>query len=152
MYVSDLQEQQVFAYPSCWKKDTNHRGGPITLGGLGYKKGILLHPDETTDGKGLGRVVYTLEGQLRKARRFAAFVGIDDSIRIYNQGSATFIVEVHRNGQWECVYESGTLKLGDSLQEVNVDIMGADELRLITTDAGDGIACDHAVWADARIE
>jgi len=35
---------------------------------------------------------------------------------------------------------------------VDVDIAGATELRLRTTDAGDNINADHAVWADARIE
>jgi hypothetical protein len=73
-------------------------------------------------------------------------------MRTYNLGSATFIVEVRRAGRWERVFESPVLKLGDQPQEVSVDIAGADQLRLLTTDGGDGISCDHATWAQARIE
>jgi hypothetical protein len=35
---------------------------------------------------------------------------------------------------------------------VDVDISGADRLRLIATDGGDGIGWDHGVWADAMIQ
>ena len=70
----------------------------------------------------------------------------------YNKGSATFIAEVYRGGRWERVFESGIIRLGDESQEVGVEITGAEKLRLVTTDAGDGIACDHAVWAQARVE
>jgi hypothetical protein len=97
-------------------------------------------------------VVYALDGELRKAKRFTALIGIDDSMQAYGLGSATFAIEVHRRGQWKRVFESGVLKLGDKPQEVNVDLTGADQLRLITTDGGDGISCDHAVWAEAKVE
>jgi len=152
VYLSDLQEQEVYAYPSCWRKDTNHLGGPISLGGLEYPKGLLLHPDGPMAGPGVGRVVYALDGELHQAKRFMAVIGIDDEMQTYHQGSATFIVEVHRNGTWERVFESPVLKLGDQPPDVSVDISGADQLRLVTTDGGDGIACDHATWAEARIE
>jgi len=36
--------------------------------------------------------------------------------------------------------------------EISVPMAGAEQLRLITTDAGDGISCDHATWAMARLE
>jgi hypothetical protein len=152
VYLSDLPEQDLFAYLSCWKKDTNHLGGPLKLGGQEYAKGLLLHPDETPEKRGLGRVVYALDGELRKAKRFTALIGIDDSMQVYGLGSATFAIEVHRRGRWKRVFESGVLKLGDKPQEVNVDLTGADQLRLITTDGGDGISCDHAVWAEAKVE
>ncbi|MBI3923072.1 MAG: NPCBM/NEW2 domain-containing protein [Armatimonadetes bacterium] len=152
VYLSDLPEQDLFAYLTCWKKDTNHLGVPIKLGGLEYDKGLLLHPDETKEGKGLGRVVYNLDGDLSKAKRFTAVIGIDDSMQGYNLGSATFIVEIHRNGKWERLFESAVLKLGDKPQEINVSITGAGQLRLVTTDGGDGIACDHATWGMAKVE
>jgi alpha-galactosidase len=34
---------------------------------------------------------------------------------------------------------------------VSVPLDGVDELTLVVTDAGDGINCDHADWADARL-
>ena len=70
----------------------------------------------------------------------------------YHKGSATFAVEVCRGGTWERRFESAVLKLGDAPQQVRVDIAGAEALRLVTSDGGDGIACDHATWADARLQ
>jgi hypothetical protein len=152
IYLSDLPEQDLFAYISCWKKDCNHLGDRLSLSGRQYAKGLLLHPDVTPDGKGLGRVVYRLDGDLRRATRFRAVVGIEDAMKVYNLGSATFIVEVHREGRWERVFESPVVRLGDRPLPVDVSIAGADALQLLTTDGGDGIACDHAVWADARLQ
>jgi hypothetical protein len=43
------------------------------------------------------------------------------------------------------------LRLGPP-QQVDADITGAAQLRLLTTDGGDNIHCDHAVWAEARIQ
>jgi len=152
VYLSDLKEYDLSVYMPCWKKDTNYLGTPIRLGGVEYAKGLLLHPTETADGKGRASVVYRLDGELDKAKRFKAVIGIDDAMSTYNKGSATFIVEAHRAGNWVCIFESGHLKLGDKPQEVDVDIAGVDQLRLISTDAGDGISCDHATWAMARLE
>jgi hypothetical protein len=152
VYLSDLQEQELVVYLPCWMKDTNHQGKPIMLGGVEHPKGLLLHPVEGKDGKGLGSVTYPLTGKLAQAKRFRAVIGIDDTMEHYNLGSATFIVEVHRDGKWERVFESAVLKVGGKPQEVDVDITGADKLRLITTDAGDGISCDQAEWANARVQ
>jgi hypothetical protein len=65
-------------------------------------------------------------------------------------GSAVFIVEVFRKEKWERLYESPVLKWGD-VREIAVDTAGAEMLRLTTTDGGDNIYGDHAVWAEARV-
>lgn len=57
-----------------------------------------------------------------------------------------------RDGKWQRLYESPVLKVEDKPLSVDVDLTGAQQLRLITTDGGDGIACDHAEWADARLK
>ena len=151
VYLSDLPEQDLSAYTACWVKDHNHLGGPISLSGKEYPKGILLHPNVGADGKGLGTVTYSLAGALARIRRFQATIGIDDSVEKYHMGSASFIVEVLRDGKWQRVFESPVLKLGDKPLNVDVDIAGAQSMRLTTTDGGDGISCDHAEWADARL-
>ncbi len=151
VYLSDLPEQDLVAYLPCWVKDLNHVGAAISLGGKEYPKGILLHPAEGADGKGLGRVTYVLAGPLARGRRFQATIGIDDSMERYNKGSSTFVVEILREGKWQRLYESPVLKLGDKPLSVDVEVAGAQQLRLTTTDGGDGIACDHAEWADARL-
>ena len=35
---------------------------------------------------------------------------------------------------------------------IDVSVAGAQTLRLVVTDGGDGIASDHADWALARVE
>jgi hypothetical protein len=152
-YLSDLPERDLACYApaSYWKKDVNYSGMPITLHGKQYKKGLLLHPDQFKDGN-YGHVTYDITGSLRKARYLRAEVGIDDDMSKHNMGSAKFIVEAHRNGKWEKVFESRVVKLGEEPQKVEADISGADQVRLTTTDGGDGISCDVALWADARLE
>jgi hypothetical protein len=60
-------------------------------------------------------------------------------------------VDVRRNGTWQRLFESGVLKAGGVPQQVDVDVSGADRLRLIATDGGDGIGWDHAVWANPML-
>lgn len=152
IFLSDLDEQDLAAYMPCWKKDTNYQGKPIRLGGVEHAKGILLHPEESNEGN-RARVTYVLAGELGQARRLTAVVGIDRIMgETYGKGSASFAVEVSRNGTWERVFESGVLTYRDAPQPIAVDIAGAEKLRLVTTDGGDGIACDHATWADAKLQ
>lgn len=74
-----------------------------------------------------------------------------EEMRTYNRGSVVFIVEVRRQGKWDRVLETPVIRFGQT-QSVNADIAGADRLRLMTTDGGDGINCDHAVWAEAKLQ
>jgi hypothetical protein len=63
-----------------------------------------------------------------------------------------FIVEVLRRGRWEKLFESPVLRGGDQPAEVDVDITGAQQLRLRATDGGDNYYSDHAAWGNARVE
>ena len=150
VYLSDLAEREVEAYPGCWARDRNYLGGPIRLGGKAYPKGLLVHPREA-DGGGRAWVVYDLEGALEEATTFTALIGIDDEMESWGLGSSIFIVEIDRGGGWERVFESGRLAVGEAPQRISVDVSGARQLKLITTDAGDGISCDHAVWGLAEL-
>lgn len=151
VYLSDVAEVEVSAYPGCWARNKNWRGEPIRLGGMAYEKGLLVHPRELESGQGQGHVVYRLDGALSAAKEFTATIGIDDDMLSYNLGSSTFIVEVLREGEWERVFESDVIKVGEEPQQIRVDIAGAEQLRLITTSGGDDISCDHSVWALAAV-
>jgi hypothetical protein len=48
-------------------------------------------------------------------------------------------------------FDSGVMRENDPPQAIKVSVKGADELRLIVGDAGDGITADCADWADARL-
>jgi hypothetical protein len=109
-------------------------GKTITIDGITYNKGLGTHAGS--------EIVYLLD---KKYTRFKAAAGIDDETNY--TGSVVF--QVSADG--EKLFESGVVQGGDKPLEIDVDINGKDELRLVVTDARDGIACDHADWADARI-
>ena len=48
-------------------------------------------------------------------------------------------------------YDSGVMTGTTASQNVSVPLTGATQLRLVVTDAGDGVHYDHADWADARV-
>jgi hypothetical protein len=149
VYLSSLPGLDVFCYGEL-KRDTNYFGGPITLAGRQFGHGVMICPQVTKDG-GCGQVTYVLKGGLRKARVLRAVVGVEDTAHRDHQGSAAFAVEVCRGGKWARCYESKALKL-DETADVEVDVTGAEQIRLLTTDGGDNIYSDYAVWADARIQ
>lgn len=148
IYLGELDPAAKFVHGEL-KRDTNYSGQPITIQGKQYAHGLSTHP-ETAEGGGKAEVVYDLKGWLQAAKVFTAIVGIDDSA--VGQGSCAFIVELRRQGTWERVYESPVTKGGEAPAEVKVDLAGADAIRLLTTDGGDNINSDHAVWAEALIQ
>ncbi|OGV78672.1 MAG: hypothetical protein A3K19_31740 [Lentisphaerae bacterium RIFOXYB12_FULL_65_16] len=149
IYLSDLEATDVFCYGALRKDSNFNVNGPMNLGGVTQAKGVVLCPQVTPEG-GRGRATYTLDGGLRNATRFKATVGIEDSMA--KRGSATFAVEVFRAGKWEPVFDSGIVRGGDAPKLIDVDITGAEKLRLLTTDAGDNIHCDHAAWGNATLQ
>ncbi|MEQ7007090.1 NPCBM/NEW2 domain-containing protein [Actinopolymorpha sp. B17G11] len=113
-------------------RDRSVSGGPISLAGVEYDKGIGTHaPSE---------IVYRLDpGDVR----FTAMVGVDDVQRNSPYSSVVFQVEV----DGELVYESPVLRGDSEPQPVDLDVMGVERLVLRVTEAGDGNNSDHADWA-----
>jgi len=149
LYLSDLPEEGgAFAHGGV-KKDANYAAtGDFRLAGKTYKKGLMTCP-EAAGGGGRSHVAYALSSLPLKFTRFKAMVGIDGAMG--TRGSVVFLVDVHRGGKWVEAFKSAVLR-GGKAAVVDVDIAGAEKLRLRTTDAGDNIHADHAVWADARVE
>ena len=149
IHLSDLPEDEGAVVHGGIKKDTNYADdGPLSLAGTPYRKGLMTCP-ETGPGGGRSHVIYTLSSLPVAFTRFRATVGIDDAVGTH--GSSVFLVDVHRAGKWVEIFKSPVLRDGTK-GTVDVDVTGAERLRLRTTDAGDNIHSDHAVWADARIE
>ena len=80
-----------------------------------------------------------------KYTAFSARVGVDDEMKGYTQSSVVF--QVFADGKKR--FDSGVMRLNDRAKRVNVPLAGVEELKLVVTDAGDGITCDHADWCDA---
>lgn len=113
-------------------------GGPIRLSGVTYKKGLGTNsPSE---------IVYYLGGNFTK---FKSVIGIDDLMveRGSDQGDVVFQVWSDEKK----IYDSGLLKGGMPARDIDLNIAGAQILRLVVTDGGDNKYYDHADWADARV-
>jgi alpha-galactosidase len=115
--------------------DGNCCGGPITMKGTTYPKGIgVASPSQ---------VEFYLGGN---CTHLSAVVGIDDSARFTTQG-ATVVFQVLADGHK--VFDSG-LVTQDITQNVEVDLSGASVLTLAVGDAGDGGYNDRADWANLQ--
>jgi hypothetical protein len=110
-------------------------GGPITLDGIPYQKGLgVFAPSD---------VRYQLGGQC--TGHLIADVGVDDAVG--DQGSVIF--QVFLDG--EKAFDSGIMRGSDKRKAVFLSVAGKQELRLVVTDAGDGNSLDQADWAGARV-
>ena len=111
-------------------------GSPITINGQVFTKGLGVHA--------ISSVTYNLQA---KFRTFYASIGVDDAT--CSAGSVVFEVYLDNIK----VYESPVVRQGRTAIPIEVDVEGGQELRLEVQDGGlYGITCDHANWADARLE
>ncbi|MFI1330468.1 NPCBM/NEW2 domain-containing protein [Streptomyces sp. NPDC020845] len=107
-------------------------GHPITIGGTVHAKGLGVHaPSEVT---------YYTGG---RCTSFTAQVGVDDE----EDAAGTVAFEVWADG--EKVASTGTLTNADPATTVTAALGGATTVKLVTTDAGDGVTSDHGDWAEA---
>lgn len=110
-------------------------GGTITLDAIPYPKGVGVHaPSE---------IRYELGGSC--TGNLIADVGLDDSVG--DAGSVVF--QVFLDGVK--AFDSGLMQGSDARRPLNIDLSGAEELRLVVTDGGNGNILDRANWAGARI-
>lgn len=109
-------------------------GHPITIGGVVHQKGLGVHADSAVE--------YYTGGS---CERVSASVGVDDEKG--TKGTVTF--EIWADGKK--VASTGTLTNADAAEPLSADVSGAQAVRLVVTDAGDGVDSDHADWADATL-
>lgn len=109
-------------------------GRNITLNGVTFAKGLGAHANSD--------ITYNLAGDYS---RFVSDAGLDDETG--QNGTVTFLVYV----DGVLVYNSGVLNNQSAIQNINVSVAGAPQLRLVITDAGDNTHYDHADWASARL-
>ena len=113
---------------SVWQRE-------MTIAGKKFSRGLGTHAN--------GKLVFKLpEGRFRK---FLCLVGHDEATL-----TGTVAFEVWVDGKK--AFDSGPMDRTTAAKPVEVDVSGAKVLELHTLDGGDGITCDHADWADARLE
>ncbi|MBX7550895.1 NPCBM/NEW2 domain-containing protein [Streptomyces sp. tea 10] len=109
-------------------------GHPITIGGTVYAKGLGAHaPSDISFYTG------------RACTTVRAAVGVDDEKGL--KGTVAF--EIWADGTK--VAATGVLTNTMPAQPLTADVTGAQVVRLVVTDGGDGNDSDHADWADAAL-
>lgn len=117
----------------------------MMIRGKSYEKGLKVHANST--------MIYDLD-DATGYEYLLAEIGIDDNT--CNQGSVVFEVfgQNLEGGEYkeELLYTSPVLRQSDDPLPIKVEIVGYERLRLRVDDADDGRTCDHADWADLRLE
>jgi hypothetical protein len=116
--------------------DRSVMGRPLVIAGRRFARGLGTHA--------ASEVAYDLEGPYTA---FEAWVGVDDEMLRYPQASVVFRVL----GDGRTLFSSGIMRPKMPAVRVQVPLRGVRQLRLVVTDAGDGIDADHADWADAYL-
>lgn len=142
VYLSDLNWTAVSnGYGPVEKDRSNGEAGAgdgrtLTLNGVTYTKGLGVHAASD--------ITYSLNGQYS---RFISAIGIDDEIPNGGCGQVSF--EVYLDNVLS--YSSGNMNPAMPTKSIDLDVSGKQKLRIVVTDGGDGLACDHADWAGARL-
>jgi PKD repeat protein len=141
VYLSDLTELpgQINGWGPIEKDTSNgeddaNDGNEISIGGTVFQKGLGVHA--------YSEITYDISDHAYT--HFSAIVGLDDENSF---GELAFEVMVDGISQ----FTSGNMTNADGGIYVNINVEGANELRLIVTDGGNGIGSDHADWADAKL-
>jgi alpha-galactosidase len=112
-------------------------GKPMNIAGRAYPRGLYCHA--------VSRVRVRLS---QPGRKLEAVVGVDSNDQTSgSRGSVVFAVRIGEAEAWQ----SGVMREGMPGKRLSVDLGGVEEFWLEVGDAGDGITCDQADWADARV-
>jgi Alpha-galactosidase len=107
--------------------DRNYYGGPLTIHGVSYAKGLWVNATASID--------YYLGGNCTQV---TTDLGLDDS----DHGTGTVDYQLYADGR--LIYDSGVVTNNTPTQHVTADLTGAHVLGIVVGDAGDGITYDNA--------
>jgi alpha-galactosidase len=122
--------------PGDTKIDLNTAGGPMSLGGKIYKRGV-----------GVNYYSDIRVSLSKPVARFTANIGLDDNIASSGFGSVAFHLSVGGN----YIFSTPVMHWRDGMKMIDVALNGNHTFDLIVDQGGDGHAFDQADWADAKI-
>ncbi|MCA9265229.1 MAG: NPCBM/NEW2 domain-containing protein [Planctomycetales bacterium] len=142
--LSDLPSQAfrhipLLAMSESLHVDQNQLGGYLRKDGRIFLKGLAMPVTS--------RVAFALDEQ---QTTFVAVPVIDDAAGL--GGSVVFRVYGSENGRdWKTLQETGTVRGGDPIRSLQVDVRGFRFLALIVEEADRANVLDYAEWLDARL-
>ena len=110
---------------------------PLRMAGRLYRRGLFCHAPS--------QVRVHLSGP---GARFEALVGVDSNEQT-SGGRGSVVFAVTADGAE--LFRSPLLREDSQPVPVSLDLRGATEISLLVEDGGDGIACDQANWAEAKV-
>jgi endo-alpha-N-acetylgalactosaminidase len=113
--------------------DSARDGGPLSIGGKTYRKGVALIPRTVLEYKIAGR-----------GREFRASVGMDDSVH----GAGHLQLEIEGDGQ---KLYSGRISGHDKPLELNLNVSNVKRLRIVADFGGGADVGDYLDLGAARI-
>ena len=142
-YLGDAARERIVGAQLSWGtlglntavKPPQRDARPLSIGEKTFQRGLGMHAS--------GEATVVLNGEYLA---FEALVGVQWQGG-ESKGSVVFQVFVDDRKE----FDSGVMTEKDPPRAVRIDAQHADELRLVVTDAGDGITSDVADWAEARL-
>ncbi len=116
------------------KRDRSVAGGPLSIAGQTFSKGLGVHS--------FTELTFDIGGAYET---FAATIGIDDAVR--PRGHVVFRVI----GDEEILFDSGPVTGRNGPKGILVDIVGVQVLKLVVDYGEELDIADHADWGDARL-
>ncbi|MBQ9813202.1 MAG: alpha-galactosidase [Thermoguttaceae bacterium] len=117
----------------------NRAGARLRIGERRYDRGLFCHAPSHIN-------VYLP----KPGKRFLAEIGVDTNAPETVQGNGTIRFSITSDGTE--LFRSDVLRGAEPGVPIDVALEGATSFSTIVDDAGDGISCDQADWADARVE
>jgi hypothetical protein len=132
-YIRDaVKRPSDLDYP--FQRDRSAKGGPLVLGGVEHRKGLGVRAHSS--------LTYALDGAFK---RFQAVVGLDAA----GASLGAVVAEVFVDGKSAARHDFVRV---DAPKEIDLDVAGARELRLVVTwhERGHGMS-DFTDWGSARL-
>lgn len=123
------------------QRNRSQDGNTLTIEGVTYASGLGMHAGLAGRDPEV-HASFKLDGAYDE---FLSDVGIDDESQ--TMGGAVFQVWV--DGRKE--FDSGLMAFTDKAKSLRVRVSGAQMLRLVVLDGGNGQDWDHADWGGARL-
>ena len=129
VYLGDIQSKAFYQQWGKLRIDRSVNGSPLTVNGFKYSKGIGTHAYSSIE--------YILGGRYSI---LDGAVGLDDEAASGNKIQAWIYADNN------LIYNSGIMTSWIDPHYFRLNIKGVKDIRLVITDGGDGINCDHSDW------